>query len=50
MLQTRQTSAAQEALGSASYDQWEQRGRALPVDDLVRLTRVARVAAKRSTA
>ena len=50
LLQTRQTSAAREALGPASYDQWEQRGRTQPVDDVVRLTRVAGAATERTSA
>ena len=37
MLQQRETSAAQAALGPA-YDEWVRRGRALPADDVVRLT------------
>jgi predicted ATPase/DNA-binding SARP family transcriptional activator len=37
MLQRRETSAAQAALGPA-YDEWVSRGRALPVDDVVRQT------------
>jgi hypothetical protein len=38
MLQERATSAAREALGAASYDQFVARGRALRVDDVVRVT------------
>jgi predicted ATPase/DNA-binding SARP family transcriptional activator len=38
MLQERATSAAREALGPATYDQFVQRGRSLRVDDVVRLT------------
>ena len=38
MLQERATSAAREALGPATYDQFAQRGRSLRVDDVVRQT------------
>jgi hypothetical protein len=50
MLQTGQMSAAREAIGAASYDQWERRGRNQPLDDLVSPAGVARVVAKCSAA
>ena len=48
LLQERGTSAAREALGPARFDQYAQRGRLLPIDDVIGPTPAAPVVKRRA--